>query len=358
MNGLGNGSLVEEKAIASFLPSGDKVGMPGAKTDLLSEVTRVLKMEGDAILSCLARLNDPQNRAQFENALKFFQKALDQGGKLVITGVGKSGKVGEKIAATLCSTGSLAVFLHPTDGLHGDLGVVASKDAILALSYSGNTEELVRLLPSLKSLRIPVVGLGGNRQSKLAQQCDAWIDGSVDQEACPHNLAPTSSTTVALALGDAIAVALMQIRGFDARSFAQNHPGGSLGRRLHLKVSDVMHSGDSVATVAADASIDEVLLTLTRKSLGAALVVNATLLLGIITEGDIRRALQHREKFFSLKASVVMTRTPICTSPEDLASSAFELMENRPKQISVLPVVDSQGHWKGLVRIHDLVKIF
>lgn len=329
-----------------------------APIDIVSEVARVLRLEGDALLQCADRLQTGPGAQGVRKAVELLQKSLSQDGKIVVTGVGKSGKIGQKIAATLSSTGSLAVFLHPTEGLHGDLGLVRRNDAVLALSYTGNTEELVRLLPSLKSLRVPLIAIGGNAQSKLAQNADVWLDGFVHQEACPHNLAPTSSTTLALALGDAIAVALMQVRGFDAGSFARNHPGGSLGNRLNLKVSDVMHSGDSVPQLGLQASMDEVIVTATKYRMGAVLVVTDGKLEGIITEGDIRRALQHREKFFSFRASEVMTRQPVTVEPDTLAKEALDLMENRPSQISVLPVVDSQGKVKGLVRVHDIVRAF
>ena len=325
--------------------------------DWISEVRRVLSCEGQALFDCAQRLEKDTSANGVRLALDLMQQALARGNKIVVAGIGKSGKIGQKIAATFCSTGSQAVYLHPTEGLHGDLGLVQSGDVVLALSYTGNTEELVRLLPSLKSLKIPVVGLGGNRNSKLASQCDAWIDGAVDQEACPHNLAPTTSTTLALALGDALAVALMQWRGFDAQSFAQNHPGGSLGNRLHLRVADVMHQGDAVPCVTHQASMDEVIVLATQKSLGAVLVAENEKLLGIITEGDIRRALQHRERFFMMKAGEVMTQSPITATPAMMAKAALELMENRPSQISVLPVVDEEGRWKGLVRVHDLVRV-
>ena len=291
-------------------------------------------------------------------ALSLLQKSLQSGGKIIVTGIGKSGKVGQKIAATLCSTGSLAIYLHPTEGLHGDLGILTSNDVVLLFSYTGNTEELVKLLPSLKAMGVPLIGVGGNAQSKIALACDVWLDGHVEQEACPHNLAPTSSTTLALALGDALALALMQLRGFDAEAFAHNHPGGSLGKRLHLRVSDVMHQGDAISTVTSLASMDEVVMAATHRPLGGVLVVDGPKLLGIITEGDIRRALKHREKFFNLKASEVMTVKPITVRPDALAKAALELMENRPKQISVLPVVDEQGHWRGIVRVHDLISSF
>lgn len=320
-------------------------------------------MEGAAILRCAEKLEvlgaeGSSARDAIQKALALMQVSLASGGKVVVTGVGKSGKVGQKVAATLCSTGSLAIFLHPTEGLHGDLGVLRSNDVVLLFSYTGNTEELVKLQPSIRALGVPVIGIGGNAQSKLAQQCDVWIDGFVEQEACPHNLAPTSSTTLALAMGDALAMALMQLRGFDANAFAHNHPGGSLGRRLSLRVADVMQKGDAVPTVNSSASMDEVVVAATQRPLGGVLVVEGIKLLGFITEGDIRRALKHREKFFELKARDVMTSRPVTVGPETMAKAALELMENRPKPINLLPVVDEKGSWRGIVRIHDLISSF
>jgi arabinose-5-phosphate isomerase len=326
--------------------------------EVISEMVRVLKLEGQAILNCAERLKQPTVEQPFRKALDIFQNSLSKGGKIVVTGVGKSGKVGQKIAATLCSTGSFAVFIHPTEGLHGDLGVLRPHDAVLALSYTGNTEEVLKLLPSLRLLQIPLVGLGGNPKSKLAYESDAWIDGSVEAEACPHNLAPTTSTTLALALGDALALTLMQLRGFDAQAFAQNHPGGSLGKKLNLRVKDLMHGIKNIPIVQAEASIDEVIVISSEKKLGAVLVVEGRKLVGIITDGDLRRSLRHKEKFFQLKAGEVMTKSPVTADPEMMAQAALELMENRPSQIAVLPVVDEHGDWKGLIRLHDLVRAF
>jgi arabinose-5-phosphate isomerase len=324
---------------------------------IVSEVRRVLLNEGQAILDCLGRLEGERAQA-IERALARMEQALNQGGKIVLTGVGKSGKVAQKIAATFSSTGSLAVYLHPTEGLHGDLGLVAPHDVVLALSYTGNTEELLKLVPSLKLLNVPVIGMGGNAKSRLAGQCDEWIDASVSEEACPFNLAPTTSTTLALALGDALALALMKLRKFDARGFAANHPGGALGNRLNMRVSDIMHHGEQIATLPESASMDEVVVATTNKRLGVVLIVSGAKLLGIVTDGDLRRALQHKEKFFKLTAGEVMTRSPITIQESEFAAAALELMENRPYQISVLPVVDAAGHWKGLVRIHDLIQVF
>ena len=283
-------------------------------------------------------------------------KTLDNRGKIVVTGVGKSGKVAQKTAATFSSTGSLAVFLHPTEGLHGDLGIVRPEDTVIALSQTGNTDELLRLIPSLKKMAVPIIGMGGNSHSQLARECAAWLDTSVEEEACPHDLAPTTSTTVALAVGDALAITLMQMRGFDRQAFARLHPGGALGRRLQLQVKDLMHSGSALATVPLDAGMKEVVLRSTEKKLGAALVVEGDRLAGIITDGDLRRALQHEERFFKMTAAEVMTVNPITVLESRLATFALETMENRSSQISVLPVVDETGHWKGLVRLHDLLK--
>jgi arabinose-5-phosphate isomerase len=328
------------------------------KVNVVSEAIRVLQMEGNAILSCAERLQHTDKAVQLEKALEIIHRSLIQGGKIVVTGVGKSGKVGQKIAATLSSTGSLAIFLHPTEGLHGDLGVIRPEDVVLALSYTGNTEELIRLIPSFKNLNIPIIGLGGNSSSQLARHCNAWVDAQIEMEACPHNLAPTTSTTLALALGDSIAVALMQLRGFDAQAFAQFHPGGSLGRKLNLKVADLMHSGKDLPCVGPLATMKEVIVKSTEKKLGAVLVAEENRLLGIITDGDIRRSLQLQEKFFHLSAREVMTADPIVATPEMMAQAALALMENRPSQISVLPVVDAEKNCKGILRLHDLVRAF
>ena len=331
-----------------------------SEIQIIPEVIRVLRMEGEAILNCANRLEDPGRVFQLNQAFHYFQNALSCGGKIVLTGVGKSGKVAQKIAATLCSTGSLAVYIHPTEGLHGDLGLIQSHDVVLALSNTGNTDEIVRLLPSLKNRGVAVVGMGGNLNSKLAESCDAWIDAEVENEACPHGLAPTTSTTLALALGDAIAITLMQLRGFDEKSFAQNHPGDALGKRLHLKVQDLMQRGENLPLLGPDALMENVIILSSEKKLGAVLVVEqereCTRLLGIITDGDLRRALQHREKFFSMRAGDVMTVNPVTGSPEMMAHAALRLMEDRPSQISVLPIVNEANQCQGLLRLHDLLR--
>jgi arabinose-5-phosphate isomerase len=328
-------------------------------TEVIPEIVRVLELEGQGILETARRIQKNSREAQnFLQALDLMQQSLDHGGKIIVTGVGKSGKIGQKIASTLCSTGSLAAYIHPTEGLHGDLGMIRKGDIILALSYTGNTDELVKLLPSFKERGVRVIGMGGNSQSHLAQGCDVWLHAPVSSEACPHNLAPTTSTTLMLALGDALAITLMQLRGFDALAFAQNHPGGSLGKKLNLKVEDIMHKGGDLPLLGPFASLEEVVVVSTQKKLGAVLIIEGQKLLGIITDGDIRRSLRSREKFFQLRAHEIMTQDPVSVRPNVMAQTALELMENRPSQISVLPVVDEQGGWLGLVRIHDIVRSF
>jgi arabinose-5-phosphate isomerase len=324
---------------------------------MFEDFVDALRIERDALSQFLDRSQEASFRGTVERAIRTLDSSLSKGGKIVVTGVGKSGKVASKIAATFSSTGSLAVYLHPTEGLHGDLGIVTEKDVVLALSYTGNTEELLRLMPSLKSRGVPIVAVVGNPRSQLAELATVTLDASVAKEACPINLAPTSSTTLALAIGDALAVSLMKSRGFDAKAFARNHPGGGLGKRLTLTVADVMHSGNAAGVLPPDASMDQVIELSTAKKLGGVLVTEGKKLLGLITDGDIRRALTHKERFFMLKAKDVMTSRPTTVTPELLASDALALMENRPSQISVLPVLDAQGAWLGLVRLHDLVKI-
>jgi arabinose-5-phosphate isomerase len=326
---------------------------------ILENFARALEIETQALTGCLDRLRtDPESGKSLLRAVALIRSKLDAGGKIVVTGVGKSGKIGQKIAATLASTGSLAVFLHPTEGLHGDLGMVTPSDIVVALSHTGNTEEILKLLPSIRCLGVPVIGIGGNPGSQLARSSEAWIDARIDQEACPHNLAPTASTTLALALGDALAVTLMNLRGFDQRSFAMNHPGGSLGRRLQLKVRDVMQPAEVVPMVHPDSRMELIIEEAGKRNFGAVLVVEGTTLRGIITDGDLRRALRHREKFFELCAREIMTASPVTASEDMMAYEALEKMENRPSQIKELPVVDASGHVRGLVRLHDLVRIF
>ncbi len=319
------------------------------------EFLRVLNLEAQAIVHA-AEYFEKSDPRELQNALGLLLTSLNQGGKIIVTGVGKSGKIAQKISSTLTSTGSPSIFLHPTEASHGDLGIAQARDCVIALSHTGNTEELLDLVPSFKRRSIPVIGIGGNPESKLAGQCQAWIKSSVEQEACPHNLAPTTSTTLALAIGDAIATTLMLLRGFKPEEFAGNHPGGALGKRLSLYVKDLMHPANTIGLISPDSTLDQVLLESTQKKLGGVLVVEKEHLVGIITDGDIRRSLSHREKIFSMTAREIMTQNPITISPDQMAYEALQLMENRPSQISVLPVVDASKKPMGLIRLHDLVR--
>ena len=316
------------------------------------QVVKLLKLEADAITKAANRLQSDQ----VERAVELLVNCQ---GKVVLAGVGKSGIVARKIAATLTSTGTAAVYLHPADALHGDIGIVTAEDVTMVLSNSGETDELVAILPYLKCRQVPIIALVGNLRSTLARNADAVIDAGVDKEACPFNLAPTTSTTVALSIGDALAMTLIQVKGLTPEDFALNHPAGRLGKRLTLRVRDLMHSGEETPTVSPQASWIEVLSTISKGGLGAVNVVDDSgYLVGIITDGDLRRLLQKVKQsgLETLTASSMMTQNPVVVSPNVLAYHAFQLMENRPSQISIVPVVDQQQHCVGLIRLHDIVR--
>ncbi|HEY0005948.1 MAG TPA: KpsF/GutQ family sugar-phosphate isomerase [Pyrinomonadaceae bacterium] len=316
------------------------------------EVVDLLRMEADAILCTTSRLEP----AQVEAAVELLK---DCRGKVVLIGIGKSGHIAEKIAATLTSTGTAAIYLHPSDALHGGLGLVTAGDVVIMLSNSGETDEVITILPYLKHRRVPLIAIVGNPHSTLARRADVLLNASVDQEACPLNLAPTTSTTVALAIGDALAMTLMKVKELTPGDFALNHPAGRLGKRLTLKVSDLMHSGADNPTITMDAPWLEVVQGITRGGLGAVNVLDQSgRLAGIITDGDLRRAIQNinHMELENLASSAVMTRDPVVASPEMLAYDALQLMEDRPSQISVLPVVDAERLCVGLIRLHDIVR--
>lgn len=276
--------------------------------------------------------------------------------KVIVTGVGKSGVIAQKIAQTLVSTGTVSVFVHPSDALHGSLGVVAKGDVVIALSNSGETDELLLILPTIQQRGVKIISIVGNLNSTLARNSDVALDASVDKEACPLNLAPTTSTTVALAIGDALAMTLMEVKNLTEKDFAANHPAGRLGKRLTLKVSNLMHESPNVAP---DANWLEVVKAISKFALGAVNVVdNNETLIGIVTDGDLRRTIEKTapENFSTLNAETMMTRNPITANPEMLAFDALQLMENRSSQISVLPVVENEK-CVGLLRLHDIVRI-
>lgn len=281
---------------------------------------------------------------------------LESKGKVVVTGIGKSGLIGKKIAATLASTGTYAVFMNSAEGLHGDLGMISKDDVVLAISNSGNSDEIVAILPSIKKIGAKIVAMTGNRNSKLGRAADKILNIGVKREGCPLNLAPMSSTTSTLVMGDALAAILIKMRDFKPENFALYHPGGSLGKRLLMRVSDVMHKDDKLPLCDKESSIDNVILVMTEKRLGAVCVMNGDLMVGIITEGDIRRALKRKEEFFNLKAKDIMTRNFTRVSEDSMAIDALELMENRESQISVLPVF-KDVKLVGIVRVHDLLNV-
>ena len=310
----------------------------------LETARRVLRAEAAAIRDLERRLGKP-----FEQAVRLI---LETPGRVVTSGMGKSGLVARKIAATLASTGTPALFLHPAEALHGDLGMVVRGDVVLALSHSGETGELLRLLETIRRLGGRLIVMTGNVRSTLAREADLLLDTSVDEEGCPLDLAPMASTTAALALGDALAAALMRARGFSEDDFARLHPGGKLGRRL-ARVGSLMHTGDTLPRVRPGAAMREVVLEMSRKRLGCTTVVDEDdRLAGIITDGDLRRLLERDPDPLARTAAEVMTPEPVTLPETALASKALALMEER--KITMIPVVDDERRLLGLIQIHDL----
>jgi arabinose-5-phosphate isomerase len=307
-----------------------------------------METEAHAILAACGRLGD--------NLVEAVGVILAHPGKVIVTGLGKSGHVGRKIAATLQSTGTPSVFLHSAEAAHGDLGLCQAGDPVVMISKSGATAEMLDLVDALRELRSPLIGILGNLASPLAGAMDVVLDASVQREADPQGFTPTASAAVALAVGHALAVALMEARGFSAEHFSRLHSGGQLGRNLRLRVKDVMHSGGEVAWVAPGDSLKQVVMEMSRHPLGAACVVSPDrTLVGLITDGDLRRALERHDDIRTLTASGVMTESPVTVEAEALVHEALRLMEDRPSQISVLPV--AEPHYRrclGLVRLHDL----
>src|SRR5690242_2142652 len=320
--------------------------------DHLADMQQVLRIESDAIAQTA-------NRLEPEQAARVVELLAECQGKVVILGVGKSGIIGQKIAATITSAGTAALYLHPSDALHGGLGIVQQDDVVIVLSNSGETDEIVAMLPYLKNRGVPIVAIVGSLNSTLARRADAVLDASVDKEACPLNLAPTTSTTVALAIGDALAMTVMKVKGLTTDDFAVNHPAGRLGKRLTLRVGDLMHRDGENPTIATGSSWVEVVRAISKGGLGAVCVLKGDgRLAGIITDGDLRRAIEQtsHESLAKLTGDDFMTRKPVVASPELLAFDALRLMEDRPSQISVLPVVDQNQRCVGLIRVHDIVR--
>jgi arabinose-5-phosphate isomerase len=328
------------------------------RRDLRALAERVLRLEAEAVLGLIARLDE-----RFERAVALLH---DCRGRVIVTGMGKSGLVGRKIAATLASTGTPAFFLHPGEGAHGDIGMVARTDVVVALSNSGETDEMLAILPALKRLGVPIVLLTGNPKSTLARQCEVVLDVSVAEEACPMNLAPTSSTTAALALGDALAMALLDLRGLRPEDYAALHPGGTLGWRALFRVADLMHGGESVPTVGEDATLGSVVEEMTRPRRRAAAAGEAAhacgmttvldaegRLVGVITDGDLRRLHLRGGSFDALRARDVASRSPKTIGADDLATKALEVMEGT---ITTLVVVDETQRPCGVIHLHDILR--
>ncbi|MDF1612867.1 KpsF/GutQ family sugar-phosphate isomerase [Stygiobacter electus] len=317
-------------------------------SEIISLGKKVIKIESEAVESLINKLD--------ENFAKAVELILNSKGRVVYTGMGKSGLIARKIVATMNSTGTAAIYMHPTDALHGDLGMVRKDDIVILISKSGYTEELINLVPLFKRINVPIIGMIGDENSKLAKDCDVILDVSVKEEACPFDLAPTSSTTAALVMGDALAISLLELRGFTAEDFALLHPGGSLGKRLALKISEIMYSGKDVPIVYEDTSLKDTILEITSKRLGTTCVVNEKgKLTGIITDGDLRRLLEKTIDIKELKALDVMTKNPKTISQDLLASFALQMMEQF--NITSLIVVDKEKYPIGMVHLHDLVKL-
>ncbi|GMQ87615.1 MAG: arabinose-5-phosphate isomerase KdsD [Gammaproteobacteria bacterium] len=307
----------------------------------------VLETESAAVNALKARIDD-----DFVRACRYM---LDCEGRVVVIGMGKSGHIGSKIAATLASTGTPAFFVHPGEASHGDLGMITAKDVVLALSNSGATEEILTILPIIKRLHVPLIALTGNPQSALAEAANVNIDVGVEEEACPLGLAPTASTTAALAMGDALAISLLEVRGFTSDDFARSHPGGKLGRRLLLLIDDLMHTGERAPKVISGTLICDALLEVTRKGLGTTAIVDSNnVVQGIFTDGDLRRALDHAVDLNATPIDELMTRDCTLISPGLLAAEALQIMETG--KFNALLVVDDNKQLVGALNMHDLLR--
>ncbi len=315
--------------------------------DFLASARRTIEMERDAVDTLLQHLNEDFSKA--------CELTLNCNGRVIVTGMGKSGHIGKKMAATLASTGTPSFFVHPGEASHGDLGMITRDDVVIALSNSGETGEVLSILPLIKRMNAPLISITGNPSSTLSRTADANLNVAIESEACPLDLAPTSSTTASLVIGDALAIALLEARGFSAEDFAFSHPGGSLGRRLLLKVSDIMHKGNDVPMVSDKTLLHDALMEVTRKRLGLTTVVNeAGILQGIFTDGDLRRSLDHEVDMKSTPISEVMTRDCTTVESDILAAEALQIMQD--KKINALVALDAAGRPVGALNMHDMLK--
>ncbi len=316
--------------------------------EIIQKGREVIKIESEAVAN-LANSIDGE-------FIKAVNVIFESTGRVILTGMGKSGLIARKIVATLNSTGTPAIFLHPTDALHGDLGMVRKEDVVILISKSGNTEEIINLLPMLKRLKVTLIAMSGIKNSKLGNECDIFLNIGVKEEACPHDLAPTSSTTATLAMGDALSVALLQKRGFTAEDFAFLHPGGSLGKRLSLEIKEIMIQGERIPKVEETTSIKDVILEITSKRLGTTTVINNNgVLTGVITDGDLRRLLERTLDIKNLAAKDIMTRNPKVMKESYLASFALQQMENF--KITAMIIIDDSNRPIGIVHLHDLINL-
>ena len=319
-----------------------------SRDSIIDVAKKVLEIEAEALYALAARLN-----SNFEKAVDMIHEIK---GRVVVCGIGKSGLVGKKIAATLASTGTPAFFLHPVEASHGDLGMITERDAIIAISNSGETEELVGLIPFLKRFRVKLISMTGNVNSTLAKASDVTLDISVKEEACPMGIVPTASTTATMAMGDAVAVSLLIKKGLNEKDFALLHPGGSIGKKFFIKVQDLMHSGDHLPLISLDTPMSRAVIEMSSKRLGHAVVVDAEgKMTGILTDGDVRRGLERwGGKLFDLPAEQVMTKNPKSISGDELAAKALSIMESC--SITALVVPDEDGKPLGIIHLHDILK--
>lgn len=316
--------------------------------EIIKFAAEALLGEANAIAKAVDKIGD-----DFAEAVKVINRA----DKLIVTGVGKSGIIAKKISATFSSVGIPAVFLHPSEALHGDLGIIQEGDAAILLSKSGGTEEIVNLTPFLRNKNIPLISIVGNMDSYLARSSDYVINATIDQEVCPLNLAPTSSTTLTLAIGDAMAVCSMKLRDFNSEDFSKLHPFGQLGRNTTILVKDIMHTGDNLPKIVSGSTFKDALILISKKGLGCVCVVDSdNRLIGIVTDGDVRRILENYKEINGFSVDEIMTKSPISILEDIFIGEALSIMERRKSQISVLPVVDTDRKCIGLIRVHDIIR--
>ncbi|MEI7811152.1 MAG: KpsF/GutQ family sugar-phosphate isomerase [Ignavibacteria bacterium] len=315
---------------------------------IIEKAKEVILKESEAVAGLIERIDE-----EFAKAVNIIHKSK---GRVILTGMGKSGLIARKIVATMNSTGTPAVYLHPTDALHGDLGMVRSEDVVILISKSGNTEEIINLIPLLKRLDVVLIGMVGNVKSKVGRECSIVLNVGVTEEACPYDLAPTASSTATLVMGDALSICLLELRGFTREDFALLHPGGSLGKRLSLKISEMMATGDDIPIVKKTASLKDAILEITSKRLGMTAVIDDKgILAGVITDGDLRRLLEKSPDINTLTADDVMHKNPKTIKEDYLASFALQYMENY--KITSLIIVDNDKRPAGVIHLHDLVKL-